>query len=64
MANTLPAPATILAPIIGGWIADRAGYNTMFVLSAISGFVMAAALWLVLRDPTHRTEAKVATATL
>lgn len=51
MSNTLSAPAAILAPVIGGWLADVSGYETTFVLSAICGFLMAAALWFVMKDP-------------
>jgi predicted MFS family arabinose efflux permease len=51
LSNTLPAPAAILAPAIGGWLADIAGFGTMFVLAAISGVGMALALWLAVRDP-------------
>ncbi len=53
MANTLPAPATILAPVFGGWLADAAGYHTTFLLSAFFALSMAAALWFVVRDPSH-----------
>jgi MFS family permease len=53
LANTLPAPAAILAPAIGGWIADSAGYGTMFFLSAIAGLAMALVLWFVMKDPVH-----------
>ncbi len=49
LANTIPAPATILAPVIGGWIADASGFNLMFILSAVCGLLMAAAL-LKMRD--------------
>ena len=47
MANTIPAPATILAPIIGGWLADKIGFNTTFIFSTLSGLVMAVALWIL-----------------
>ncbi len=50
MANTIPAPATILAPIIGGWLADAAGFEITFILSAASGLLMAAALWFMVKD--------------
>jgi MFS family permease len=53
LANTLPAPAAILAPVIGGWLVDTVGYGPMFVLSAISGLVMAAALWFVIKAPAQ-----------
>jgi len=52
LSNTLPAPAAILAPAIGGWIADVAGYDTMFVLSACAGVAMALALWFWVKDPS------------
>jgi MFS family permease len=51
MANTIPAPAAILAPVLGGWLADTTGYNVTFILSALCAILMAAALWLVVKDP-------------
>jgi MFS family permease len=51
LSNTLPAPAAILAPAIGGMIADAAGFGTMFILAAVSGVGMALALWFAVRDP-------------
>jgi MFS family permease len=51
LANTVPAPAAILAPAIGGWIADAAGFGTMFALSATSALFMAGLLWFTVKDP-------------
>ena len=51
LANSLPAPAAILAPAIGGLIADAAGFETTFALSAAAGVLMALMLWFVMRDP-------------
>lgn len=51
LSNTLPAPAAILAPAVGGWIADAAGFDTMFILAALSGVAMALGLWFTVRDP-------------
>ncbi len=51
MANTIPAPAAILAPILGGWLADAAGFEATFLISAVSGLAMAAALWFVVKEP-------------
>ncbi|HVN54026.1 MAG TPA: MFS transporter, partial [Anaerolineaceae bacterium] len=34
LANTLIAPSTILAPIVGGWLADLSGYPATFISSA------------------------------
>ena len=55
MANTLVAPANILAPFLGGWLADLSGYPTAFLASAIGGM---AALWVyqtLVKDPRHLT---------
>lgn len=43
MANTLLAPANILAPFLGGWLADLAGYPAAFLASAAGGL----AAWLI-----------------
>jgi MFS family permease len=51
LSNTLPAPAAILAPVIGGWLVDGVGFKTMFILSAMCGLLMAAALWFAVKDP-------------
>ncbi len=54
MANTIPAPAAILAPVLGGWLADTSGYNVTFILSAVCAFIMAAALWFAVKDPEKK----------
>jgi MFS family permease len=51
MANTIPAPAAILAPVLGGWLADSTGYSLTFILSAVCALIMAAALWFGVKDP-------------
>jgi MFS family permease len=51
LANTLIAPATILAPIIGGWLADNASYQTTFITAAIAGLVTFAVLQFLVREP-------------
>lgn len=37
MSNTLIAPANILAPFLGGWLAQIGGYPAAFLASAIGG---------------------------
>jgi MFS family permease len=52
--GTLIAPATMLAPVIGGWLAEYAGYNPLFVVATIcslAGFILLT--WWI-RDPRHR----------
>jgi MFS family permease len=58
MANTLVAPATILAPLLGGWLADRAGYPAAFLLSAFGGILTLAVLQWRVRDPKRIVESR------
>lgn len=51
LANTLVAPATILAPVLGGWLADTSGYSTTFMVSVISGLATAAIIHWMVKDP-------------
>jgi len=54
LSNTLVAPFTIIAPLIGGWIAQTAGFQTTFMVSAIGGLVTAFLLFWLVRDPRPR----------
>ena len=54
LSNTLVAPFTIIAPLIGGWIAETAGFQTTFMVSAVGGLVVAALLFWLVRDPRPR----------
>jgi MFS family permease len=51
LANTLVAPFTILAPLFGGWLADYAGFEYTFIMSAVFGLVTAIVLALTLSGP-------------
>lgn len=51
MSNTLVAPFTILAPILGGWIADSFGYQATFMLSAIGGVIVTLMMIFLVKDP-------------
>jgi len=53
LGNTLVAPATIVAPILGGWIADNINYQTTFWVAAIGGLLTALLLHLEVRDPRY-----------
>jgi MFS family permease len=54
LANTIPAPAAILAPILGGWIADTRGFDLTFILSTLCALLMTASLWFFVKDPTSK----------
>jgi MFS family permease len=51
LSNTLTAPAAILAPLIGGWIADAVNFQMTFLLSAACGLLMAATLAFIVKEP-------------
>jgi MFS family permease len=53
LSNTLVAPITILAPILGGWLADASGYGSTFLVTAIFGLVSFLVLHFLVRDPRH-----------
>ncbi len=54
LSNTLVAPFTIIAPLIGGWIAQAAGFQATFMVSAVGGLVIALLLFWLVRDPRPR----------
>jgi len=51
LAQTLTAPATIVAPLIGGWIADQRGFVSTFGLSTILSIVMMSILVFLVKEP-------------
>lgn len=56
LGNTLVAPATIIAPIFGGWIVDNIDYQTTFWAAAIGGLLTALILHVGVRDPRYLEE--------
>ena len=55
LSQTLTAPATILAPLIGGFIVDSAGFIPTFSISMILSIAMIGILVFLVKDPrTHR----------
>ena len=55
LANTLIAPATIIAPILGGLIADLAGYQLTFLLSGIGGIITGLVLFFLVQNPENNS---------
>ncbi len=51
LSQTLTAPATIIAPLVGGWISDTAGFIPTFTISAVLSVVMIAILIFLVKDP-------------
>jgi MFS family permease len=51
LANTLIAPATIIAPILGGWLVDLFNYSVTFIAAAVMSLLTALAYLVFVRDP-------------
>lgn len=59
LSNTLVAPFTIIAPLIGGWIADAVSFQATFMVSAVGGVIIALLLFWLVRDPRPRRFGKL-----
>ncbi len=57
LSQTLTAPATIIAPILGGWIADSAGFIPTFSISIVLSLVMIGILVFLVKDPRKQKAA-------
>jgi len=55
LANSLVAPANILAPFLGGWLAASFGYPAAFLLSVVGGLLAALVFHFLVKDqpPFH-----------
>jgi MFS family permease len=51
LTNTLLAPVTTLAPLLGGWLASVAGYPPLFVVALLAATLGSALLILWVREP-------------
>jgi len=51
LAQTLTAPATMIAPLIGGWVADTQSFGITFALSTLLSIVMLAILVFIIKEP-------------
>ncbi len=54
LANTAIAPATLLAPIIGGAIVDVFGFKTMFFVAIVIALICVWVTMVLLNDPHKR----------
>jgi MFS family permease len=54
MSNTLIAPSAILAPLVGGLLADSFGYSVTFITSAVIGLVSVITMAVLVKDPKTR----------
>ncbi len=56
LANTLVAPATLLAPIIGGALADSSGYYVTFLVAAACAVLTVLMLVFAVREPRRHPD--------
>jgi MFS family permease len=51
IVNTLSAPAAIIAPLLGGWLAAVSGYPITFLASAIASLITGVVLHFFITTP-------------
>ncbi len=51
MANTLIAPVTIFAPIVGGWLVDAVNFEMTFAIFALAGLLSMLVFVVPMREP-------------
>lgn len=51
LANTLIAPVTVFAPIIGGWLVDSVSFELAFGIFALAGLLSMAVYLVPMHDP-------------
>jgi len=62
LSNTLVAPFSIIAPILGGWLVDTVSYQAMFMLAAVTGLITAAVLTFLVKNPRASARGKIESA--
>jgi MFS family permease len=50
LSNTLIAPSTILAPLIGGWLADISSYSVTFITATIFALLCVITMQVFVKD--------------
>jgi len=58
LANTLIAPATIIAPLLGGLLVDVFNYSVTFIVAAVISLLTAIAYLVFVHDP-QKAQAKI-----
>ena len=53
MSNSLIAPVTVFAPLIGGWLVDAVSFELAFALFGLAGLLSALIYTLAMSDPAH-----------
>jgi MFS family permease len=56
LSNTIIGFASLIAPVAGGWLADTIGFSATFLISAISGILMAFVILQVVPDMSKNSD--------
>ncbi|MCY3780978.1 MAG: MFS transporter [Chloroflexi bacterium] len=56
MANTLIAPVTVFAPIIGGWLVDAVSFELTFGIFALAGLLSILVFVIPMEDPRGKVK--------
>ncbi len=59
LANSLVAPATFLAPLIGGWLADWYGFEVTFLVTVLGGIIALGAFHWLVQEPVFVAPSEV-----
>lgn len=51
ISNSLTGPATLIAPLVGGWLADASGFNVTFSITIAAAILCFVLTLFVLREP-------------
>jgi MFS family permease len=51
LGNTLIGPFAIIAPLLGGWLADAYGFEATFILAGVAGLLTVLVLYLFVKEP-------------
>lgn len=62
LTNSLLAPSRALAPILGGWLATRVGYQGMFIVALLTAAFGGALIALWVREPRYTKQPGTRTA--
>jgi MFS family permease len=59
LANTLVAPVSLLAPVVGGALVQQFGFHATFLMSVLAGLLMVVVLQFGLYDPRFAEKMKI-----
>lgn len=59
VVSTAPSLATIMAPIVGGLVAQHYGWRVAFLTVGLPGMLLAVLVWLTLKEPRAQSQAAI-----